>query len=107
MTGHDNRIHRNTHNGLAWSGWSPLPGNAQTRRAPSAVVYGSRIWLLIRSDLGDIYRNRYNGSSWSGWAEVPGNGSTPSAATAAVFGKRLWIFVRGTDNGIYFNSFRS
>ena len=97
---------RNRFNGVAWSGCSALPGNAETQEGPAAVTYEGRIWLVIQSAAGDIFRRRYDGSSWSGWTEVPGDGSTSSGPAATVYKKRLWLFVRGTDNGIYFNRFQ-
>jgi hypothetical protein len=103
IRGTDNGIYHNRFDGVAWSGYTGLPG--ATADIPALASSGGGVLdLVVRGTDNGIYHNHYDGATWSGWTALPGaTASIP--ALAASGGGVLDLVVRGTDNGIYHNHY--
>jgi hypothetical protein len=80
----------------SFSGWTLLSGATQS--APTLVVYGTALCLVVRGLDNSTYCRFYDIASqaWTGWELVP-SGSTPGSPAAATLGNKLYIVVRGMD----------
>ena len=96
--------------GSTWTATQYVTQVANAMSAPSAVVYGSTIYLFYKGmeDPSLIwYTTSTDGSTWTTPVSLDSSVSTSAAPAAVVFGKKLYVFYMGSggDPKIWYVSF--
>lgn len=90
----------------SWSALTPVPGNGQVLGSPSAVQFGSTLYLFVRGTDSNLWVNTFNGTNWvNHWTQVLiGGNVVPLSASpdVVVYQNKLFVFTRHSDSTIHF-----